>query len=140
MSNLEQKLTELEGLIAVAVRHARRWSPPDADLSKQQIQLLHALCGKQRVTVTELAEELQLSASATTIAVNRLEQAGFVKRTRDETDRRVVWLEPSDEAVNHMKEFRLFKQKLLMQMFGGLSEEETEQFIALVRKMISTLA
>ncbi|GLI05247.1 transcriptional regulator [Paenibacillus tyrfis] len=140
MRNLEQKLTELEGLIAVAVRHARRWSPPDADLSKQQIQLLHALCGKQRVTVTALAEELQLSASATTIALNRLEQAGFVKRSRDETDRRVVWLEPSDEAVNHMKEFRLFKQKLLMQMFGGLTEEETEQFIALVRKMISTLA
>lgn len=140
MRNLEQKLTELEGLIAVAVRHARRWSPPDADLSKQQIQLLHALCGKRRVTVTELAEELQLSASATTIALNRLEQAGFVKRTRDEADRRVVWLEPSDEAVNHMKEFRLFKQKLLMQMFGGLTEEETEQFIALVRKMISTLA
>ncbi|KPV55721.1 hypothetical protein QJ48_31670, partial [Paenibacillus sp. A3] len=77
---------------------------------------------------------------ATTIAVNRLEQAGFVKRTRDAADRRVVWLEPSDEAVNHMKEFRLFKQELLMQMFGGLSEEETEQFIALVRKMISTLA
>ncbi|WP_225727312.1 MULTISPECIES: MarR family winged helix-turn-helix transcriptional regulator [unclassified Nocardia] len=49
------------------------------------------------MTAGELAIEIGLSTGATTRLIDRLEQAGCVKRVRDGVDRRKVVIEPSDE-------------------------------------------
>jgi DNA-binding MarR family transcriptional regulator len=50
------------------------------------------------MSATRLAEATGLSAAATTAMIDRLEQKGFVRRRRHETDRRQVIVEMTDEG------------------------------------------
>src|SRR5215207_427393 len=50
------------------------------------------------LTAGELAKAVGLSPGAATTALDRLEQRGFVRRTRDSQDRRRVTVEPTEEA------------------------------------------
>jgi DNA-binding MarR family transcriptional regulator len=46
------------------------------------------------MTASQLAEETGLSTGAITGVVDRLEKAGYVKRKRDQNDRRLVFINP----------------------------------------------
>jgi DNA-binding MarR family transcriptional regulator len=50
------------------------------------------------LTAGELAKAVGLSPGAVTTALDRLEQHGLVRRTRDSQDRRRVTVEPTEEA------------------------------------------
>jgi len=51
-----------------------------------------------RMTAGELARESGLSSGAITTLLDRLERAGYVRRVRDDEDRRRVHVEPTDRA------------------------------------------
>jgi len=134
--SIDDRLNEFEKLIHAAIRQSNKWTPCPA-VSKQQFLLLHTLSGGGRMTVSELAEELNLSPSATTIAINRLVRDGHVIRSRDVTDRRVVWLELSEAGRHTVSEIIQRRKRILQAMLANLSQEETDQFMATFRKMLS---
>ncbi|MEK8130366.1 MarR family transcriptional regulator [Paenibacillus filicis] len=138
MSEIDKRLMDLDELLVIVVRHARKWAA-SSGLSRQQMVLLHTLFVNNGATVGELAEELELSASATTLSVNRLEQMGLVVRQRDGTDRRVVRLQLSESAKGLTAEMWSCKREILKQLMGGLDSQEQEQFVRLLRKMTSSL-
>lgn len=51
-----------------------------------------------RVSAGELANESGLTTGAVTAVIDRLEAAGYVRRTRDTLDRRKIWVEVTDET------------------------------------------
>lgn len=53
----------------------------------------------QRLTMAELAAQQRYSASRMTHAVSSMEASGWVRRTRAEHDRRVRYVELTDEGV-----------------------------------------
>lgn len=66
-----------------------------AGLTPQRYDLLlfvHASPG-HRLTTTELTAQLQLGQPAVTELVKRAADAGLLRRTRDDLDRRRVWIE-----------------------------------------------
>jgi DNA-binding MarR family transcriptional regulator len=56
------------------------------------------------LTVGQLAEATALSSAATTTLVDRLEHKGFVRRARDEVDRRRILVELTEAAIEHARE------------------------------------
>ena len=56
------------------------------------------------MTVGQLAEATALSSAATTALVDRLEQKGFVRRVRDDVDRRRVLVEVTEAAIERGRE------------------------------------
>jgi len=55
------------------------------------------------MTPTQLAEETGLSTGTITGVMDRLERAGYVKRERDTTDRRLIFIRPlSDKALRKL--------------------------------------
>lgn len=50
-----------------------------------------------RMTAGQLAAESGLTTGAVTAVIDRLETAGYVRRTRDRGDRRKVWIETTEE-------------------------------------------
>lgn len=52
----------------------------------------------RRTTTTDLTSQLQLGQPAVTELVNGAEEAGLLRRTRDEHDRRRVWIELTSEG------------------------------------------
>ena len=56
------------------------------------LRCLDAVRGEPRLTAGRLAEITGLSTSATTAALDRLERRGFIRRLRDDLDRRRVFV------------------------------------------------
>jgi DNA-binding MarR family transcriptional regulator len=78
--------------------------------------------GRQRSTVTELAERLQLAQSTVTELVTRAEESGFVARSASADDGRVVNLRLTPEG-----------ERRLAAAFTGLESERQ----ALVASLVS---
>jgi DNA-binding MarR family transcriptional regulator len=77
-----------------------------AGLTPQRYDLLlfiHAAPGR-RATTTDLLEQLQLGQPAVTELVNNACDAGLVRRSPDDEDRRRVWLELTPEGVKRVHE------------------------------------
>src|SRR4051812_46173728 len=73
----------------------------------------------QLLTPARLAERIGLSPGATSILLSRLETAGFIDRTREHTDRRIVTLR-STKAINEAAD--AFFEPLAKQLNAALAE------------------
>jgi DNA-binding MarR family transcriptional regulator len=72
-------------------------------LSESDIKALEVLAQTHPVTAGYLAEVLNLSTGAVTRVVDRLEQAGYVRRTADAADRRRVVVELVPERLSAIR-------------------------------------
>src|SRR5256885_1340126 len=63
-----------------------------AGISNSDLECMDFLIMEGRVTAGRLAELTGLTTGAITGVVDRLERAGYVRRERDETDRRKVFI------------------------------------------------
>lgn len=63
------------------------------------LQCINVLTLTGPITAGQLAEEMRLTTGAITGLVNRLEQKGYVRRTKDPRDARRVVIEPDSEAL-----------------------------------------
>src|SRR6267378_3202244 len=70
-----------------------------AGISGSDLECLDFLNLEGRVTAGRLAEVTGLTTGAITGVVDRLEKAGFVRRERDESDRRKVFIVPVAERM-----------------------------------------
>jgi DNA-binding MarR family transcriptional regulator len=93
-----------------------------------------------RVSAGELADHLGLSSGAMTNRLDRLEQAGLVRRVPDPQDRRGVLVEPTkaghaawDSAVAAQAEY----EKVIA---SALSEKEKEQLHSLLRRLMGAFS
>ncbi|MGZ4113169.1 MAG: MarR family winged helix-turn-helix transcriptional regulator [Tumebacillaceae bacterium] len=134
---LARQLDDLDLSAQKLVRYFNRIH--QEDMSRQQFLLLKTLYCKQKSTVTELAELLGLSTSATTIALNRLVKNGYINRTRDDQDRRMVWVELTPDAVTMMNTMATKRNELLGKLLSQLESEEQQTFLHLLRKMLANI-
>src|SRR5207302_7266619 len=73
-----------------------------AGVSSSDLECLDFLNLEGRVTAGRLAEVTGLTTGAITGVVDRLEKAGLVRRERDESDRRKVFIAVVPEAVGRI--------------------------------------
>ena len=71
------------------------------DLTMAQFQALHVVWRLGRVSGRQLARELRVTPAAVVPLCDRLEEQGYIQRTRDSSDRRVWWSEltPAGEDI-----------------------------------------
>lgn len=94
-------------------------------------------CG--RITVSGMAAELGVTLAAITVLANRLVRTGWVTRSRDKRDRRVVWLAltPVGEAL--LGRIEAVREEIFMQHFGDLSNQEVAVFSQIMDKVLTKL-
>ena len=95
MSSRAQLLGRLSGLMRRASAHGLLIHQAIADelgLIPTDLKCLDAAHGEHQLTAGRLAEITGLSTSATTAALDRLERRGFIRRIRDDHDRRRVFV------------------------------------------------
>ena len=76
------------------------------------------------LTLGELGEFLGLSSGATTALVDRLERAGFVRRVRDEHDRRRMTLHHREKADDLLATFAGPLDALMDRLLDGYTARE----------------
>jgi DNA-binding MarR family transcriptional regulator len=88
------------------------------------LQTLQAAGG--RASARDLGRECHMLASTVTGVIDRLEQAGHVRRERDQRDRRVVWVALTDEGRELTERLPKFFEQI-GRSFTVLPARELEQ-------------
>ncbi|GAA2633472.1 MarR family winged helix-turn-helix transcriptional regulator [Streptomyces vastus] len=85
--------TRLEQRIDTALRR-------ECGISHTMLEVLIRLCRKpgEEVSQRQLADDLTLTSSGTTRLIDRMEEAGLVRRVPSPDDRRSVFVEPTDHG------------------------------------------
>jgi DNA-binding MarR family transcriptional regulator len=105
------------------------------ELTTDQLYILRYIHKTGECNSSELAEAFDVNKSAITAIINRLADRGFIQRTRDENDRRVIYLtlttegkelhQKTDEKVHHLVE----------SFITQFEESEIELFIKTYEKL-----
>lgn len=89
---------------------------------------------------SDLAEVMESDSATITRTVQRLERAGFVRRTPSTTDRRVTIVEPTDASHSLRREVEQVWNDLEAQTLGDLDDDERAEVLRILGRLESNLA
>ncbi|TYL94007.1 MarR family transcriptional regulator [Bradyrhizobium rifense] len=95
-----------------------------AGIANSDLECMDILYLEGRVTAGRLAEVTGLTTGAITGVVDRLEKAGLVRRERDETDRRKVFIAVVPEKAMKIGELYVPMQQAMEKVWSAYSDEE----------------
>jgi DNA-binding MarR family transcriptional regulator len=95
-----------------------------AGISPSDLECLDFLNLEGRVTAGRLAEVTGLTTGAITGVVDRLEQAGLVRRERDDNDRRKVFIATVPENLARVGRFYEHLQRAMLKLWETYSDAE----------------
>ncbi|AIE78721.1 marR family protein [Bacillus cereus ATCC 4342] len=98
--------------------------------------VLRILNRTNKEMVSRVANELNVSNSHITAVTEKLINKGFVTRSRSTSDRRVVYLEITEQGKNLVAKMEDAKKQYLQERFSMLSEEEMNIMISISKKLI----
>jgi DNA-binding MarR family transcriptional regulator len=120
------------------VKHAKRSMRADLEelgvTMPQAMMVQHLASAGGRMTIRQVGQECDMLASTATGVIDRLEQAGHVRRVRDLDDRRVVWVELTDTGQELNERLPVFSARVAG-LFKVLSVAELEQMLDAVRRV-----
>src|SRR5437016_14634192 len=115
MQELEHAMRRTSGLGAIFSQTVA----DSAGISSSDLECLDFLNLEGRVTAGRLAEVTGLTTGAITGVVDRLEKAGFVRRERDDNDRRKVFIAVVPENVAKIGKYYEHMQRGLKAGLGA---------------------
>jgi DNA-binding MarR family transcriptional regulator len=135
---------EVEGIvtrIAKAARHlddAAQASLGRVGLTKEEFKVICAL-GSSTRSHGSLCGELHVSTGAMTNRLDKLEQAGFLRRSRDPDDRRGVLLELTLAGRDKLDQYIDTGANRERDLLAALTKHEKRQLNRLLQKLLNSL-
>jgi DNA-binding MarR family transcriptional regulator len=93
-------------------------------VSMAQLHILYTLQRSGEMPMSRLAEVLQVSLSNATGLIDRIEERGFVERTRVPEDRRIVMIRVTDAGRRMLDEVDAISSDLLRSVFGRIGRSQ----------------
>ncbi|MFL5779142.1 MAG: MarR family transcriptional regulator [Chloroflexota bacterium] len=87
------------------------------------------------MSMSRLADALDVSVASATGIVDRMEKHGLAKRERDATDRRVVLVSLSKRGASLFRRMAARRRQALPRVLALLTEDEMEAFLVGLRAM-----
>lgn len=113
----EMSIREMEGL-----------APSHGDI-------LSALFEYSSLTMKELAQKINKDKSTVTALVNKLLNLGYIERTRDLTDSRIVYITLTEKGKNLKSDFKEISEKLIERVYKDISKNDQEVVISILTKI-----
>jgi DNA-binding MarR family transcriptional regulator len=108
-------------------------------VSSSDLECLDFLNIEGRVTAGRLAELTGLTTGAITGLVDRMEKAGFVRRERDEEDRRKVYIAIVPEALGKVGRYYEPLQKAVTKNWEAYSDAELKLILRFMSEGYETM-
>lgn len=105
-------------------------------LSQQQVELICAVIVRGRVGMSELGKILHLEKSNLSNLVDRLEQRGLAVRVRDPQDRRMTWVELTQEGTTVAMQTHREVTEQLDKLINHLPAADQRHLTAVVEGML----
>ncbi len=105
-------------------------------LSPSQYNVLRILrgAGEQGLACGEVAERMVTRDPDVTRLLDRLEQRGFISRTRENRDRRVITVRVTGEGLNLLRDLEQPMADIHRRQLGHLGEKKLEMLIQLLEE------
>jgi DNA-binding MarR family transcriptional regulator len=110
-----------------------------AGVSSSDLECLDFLNLEGRVTAGRLAEVTGLTTGAITGVVDRLEKAGFVRRERDESDRRKVFIAIVPENIAKIGRFYEHMQRAIQKDWETYTDAELRLLLRFMTQGYKTM-
>lgn len=104
-------------------------------LTNDQFLILRLINSQENCTSTFLAEAVAVGKSSITAIINRLVEAELIERTRDESDRRQVYLSLTDKGKSRYYTAEKQVQEVVSPYFAHFEKQDIEKFITLFEKL-----
>lgn len=104
-------------------------------LTNDQFLIMRLINSQEPCTSTYLAEAVAVGKSSITAIINRLAEAGFIERTRDESDRRQVYLSLTEKGKSTYHAAEKQVQEVISPYFSHFEEQDIEKFITMFEKL-----
>jgi DNA-binding MarR family transcriptional regulator len=105
------------------------------DLTHDQHYMLRYIKSSGQCTSSELAEAFEVNKSAITAIITRLTEKGFIQRTRDQNDRRVVYLTLTEKGLNLFNQTEDKVHCLVESFIKQFDDKEIQEFIQTYEKL-----
>src|SRR5712671_5574554 len=135
MQELEQAVRRSSGLGAIFSQTVAT----RAGISSSDLECLDFLNLEGRVTAGRLAEVTGLTTGAITGVVDRMEKAGLVRRERDESDRRKVFIAIVPEAVAKIGRFYEPLQRAVTRDWEAYTDAELKLLLRFMTQGYNTM-
>ncbi|OGH66588.1 MAG: hypothetical protein A3B90_00955 [Candidatus Magasanikbacteria bacterium RIFCSPHIGHO2_02_FULL_41_13] len=137
MSTKVQELTRL-------VRMLKKVLPQNEGSSKMdpftclRVHVLEYIVESKNVGMNELSKFLSITPPSATSIVNKLVRSGVIARVADRHDRRKVLLAVTPKGKIVLKKGKAYIEEHMGKIFSVLNNQELEQLIHLVKKLVDT--
>ena len=133
-STIDEVLTELTSWNPRERQDAfRQWVR--GSLSLVHLHVLTVLESDGALSMSHLAEALDVSVASATGIVDRMEQRGLVERRREPEDRRVVLVHATDAGDAVFRDLAAQRRKMLIPVLEQMTDDELSGFLIGLRAM-----
>ena len=141
-----QGLSELAQTVFSGVTNASRMQDKKLQQALKKLGIhpaqygcLAVICAQEGITLSQLAERLQIENSTMSVSVRRMEKAGLIQRRADETDSRVSRLFATAYGRAQFEKSKKLIDAYVQQCFGAFSEKELSTFERLLRQLAAQM-
>ena len=111
----------------------------EQSISGSQVTILFHLNAAGPQKFSALAERLCITPGAVTSLSDKLMSAGYAERKRDEEDRRVVYLEITEEGRELVKKLKKDIKDVVKSFFEGVSDEDLEHLTRIYKQILKNI-
>lgn len=111
----------------------------DSGLTLSEASLLDILCREGPQQPSAVAGALLITTGGVTGISDRLVERGLIARTRDDRDRRVVYLGVTEAGRDKHRQVHTQREERLQRMLKVLSDEEISELLRIYRKLTDSL-
>ncbi|MDO8886832.1 MarR family transcriptional regulator [Candidatus Oleimmundimicrobium sp.] len=111
----------------------------EAGLTMPQFFVMMIVDAKGSRKMSELAELLSLNFGTATGIVDRLVRDGYLKRQRDEKDRRVVRVYLTDKGKSVIVKVQEKRRERLVSLLEKINEEDFEDLFAIFQRILPAI-
>ena len=104
-------------------------------LTEGQLTVLELLTVRDRMKPSDFIEFLATTPAAITTLLDRMERAGLLSRSRDEKDRRIVWVEVSEKGKTECQRGMEIRERFLQQYLSRISSHNQQLLVYLLGKV-----
>lgn len=108
----------------------------DNQLTAKQVFILE-LIRTGITSSTELAQHLQVSTSAISQLLNKLENQGYVERTINPENRRKIEITLAAKSVQYFEQITQLEKEINENIYGQLPQEDLEALSTILKKLIT---
>lgn len=108
-------------------------------LSSTQMHIIEYLADNDAPKMKKIAGRMGITTGSLTVAIDRLEKKGFVKREMMPDDRRSYHIALTDEGKVFSEEHQRFHRELTVDGTVGFTDEERQMFLAFLERFTANL-